>query len=623
MNNRFRVRLSGIAVLLLFAVITARSQGNLDWEMIWFNLHPDSSNTANGWMYGSCQYTGIAYDKWRDLVYVVNPAYTGTSPLITPAPRVQILDAKTGLKKMSVGRALNGQGGQLPVPTDTVAGGFNNGQFALYKIDLDDEGRIFACNLVSPVSTSYPYKLYRWDSPTASPKRVFVSSGDLSTFRWGDAFDVVGRRVYVTPPGVWRDSVRIFASGGVYNPAGGLNNQVKIFLADTRSNPPYDYRAAITGSASNTLLASHGLAVTGSRPNAEIWMDNNTRVTTKNNQVQSGSSFPQSYTMSMNYSISSDTVMGTGPSGAIAYISHLASSKNYLVCADGLPNFPDDETSVNYHTRARLVDLTQAGTERRPTGFGDTPYFGFVNMDQSGGVSNFVADVDFKLDPDSVTGNLYVILFVMMSNNGIAAFRSRTPLYINVPVELQEFQAHLGRDGARLQWRTASETNNAGFTVERSLAHDGVWTLIGFVAGNGTTTDPHEYSYLDPLEAVSSSTRFASYRLRQTDHDGRSTLSEHVDVALDGGPSSVTLDQNYPNPAGRTTAITYRVHEPGDVRLTLCNSMGATIRALESGARNVGSYTTNVDLRSLPAGMYQYVLESAGRRICRSMTVLR
>ena len=623
MHTTSWIRLAGILTTLLVLTSISRSQGNLDWEQLWLIVEPSTPTGPYAWMYGTAQYTGLAYDKVSDAVYVVNPAVTGSPPVVFPTPKVYILDAKTGLLKTSIGRALNGQGGELPVPTDTVQGGYSNGQYALYKIDVDDEGRIFACNLVSPIGTSTQFKFYRWDTPSAKPKLVYQSSGEMTNFRWGDAFDVVGKRTWVSPPGVWRDSVRIFASGGVSNPAAPLNNQVNVFLGDTRTSPPYDYRLGLKGSASNTLLASHGLAATSAKANAEIWMDNNTRVTTKNNQVQTGAGFPQNYTMTLNYSISSDTIVGTGPSGAIAYVSVPNYFKTYLICADGLPSFPNDNTSVNYHTRARLIDLSLSGNESRPLGFGDTPYLGWKFFDQSGGESNFIADVDYKLDTDSITGDIYIVLYVLMSNNGIAAFRSRAPLYLFTPVEMQSFSAMRQKDGVRLDWRTASETNNSGFTIERKLGSNGPWNVLGFVAGNGTTTSQHDYSFFDGTIGLHPTARTASYRLRQTDTDGKTSLSSRVDVYFDDTPAAISLDQNFPNPCAPRTSISYSVFEPGTVRLAVYNSSGTEVRTIVNEFKDRGSYSVSVNLQSLPAGVYHYILESGNHRDRRSMVIMR
>ncbi|MEM6648490.1 MAG: hypothetical protein AAF730_19785, partial [Bacteroidota bacterium] len=61
-----------------------------------------------------------------------------------------------------------------------------------------------------------------------------------------------------------------------------------------------------------------------------------------------------------------------------------------------------------------------------------------------------------------------------------------------LPVELVAFEAHADGGQASLRWRTASETNNAGFAIEQ--AEGFAWRELGFVAGVGMTLTPQAYS---------------------------------------------------------------------------------------------------------------------------------
>ncbi len=87
-----------------------------------------------------------------------------------------------------------------------------------------------------------------------------------------------------------------------------------------------------------------------------------------------------------------------------------------------------------------------------------------------------------------------------------------------LPVELTSFKAYCENASEHLTWSTASETNNDFFTIERS--DDGTsFRDIGTVNGNGTTMQPHQYSFTDPQPVLSST----YYRLRQTDYNGQSS----------------------------------------------------------------------------------------------------
>ena len=93
-----------------------------------------------------------------------------------------------------------------------------------------------------------------------------------------------------------------------------------------------------------------------------------------------------------------------------------------------------------------------------------------------------------------------------------------------LPVELKRFEVRPTAAGALLEWETASEHSNAGFSVERS---DGgvLFRAIAFVPGAGNSAEPRAYTFLDsgPPEAV-----IRYYRLRQRDLDGSEILSPVV-----------------------------------------------------------------------------------------------
>jgi len=112
----------------------------------------------------------------------------------------------------------------------------------------------------------------------------------------------------------------------------------------------------------------------------------------------------------------------------------------------------------------------------------------------------------------------------------LASISDENPL----PIELIHFDALVQNDVVLTHWSTTSEWNNAGFDVERS-ADGSSFTSIGQVPGAGNSTQQLWYELVDhsPLPGLS------YYRLRQTDLDGTSTLSQMVSVHFDPGP----LDQ--------------------------------------------------------------------------------
>lgn len=140
---------------------------------------------------------------------------------------------------------------------------------------------------------------------------------------------------------------------------------------------------------------------------------------------------------------------------------------------------------------------------------------GVVTRDGSGGVLS-----DVVLPPN----NQVVVAGQEGDALSVARYTTGQPL----PVELVAFTATLDANRAHLAWTTASETDNAGFTVETRRGDEGPWTALGFVAGHGTTVERHDYAHVtEPLAPG----RHA-FRLRQTDVDGVVTHSPTVEVAI-------------------------------------------------------------------------------------------
>jgi hypothetical protein len=157
---------------------------------------------------------------------------------------------------------------------------------------------------------------------------------------------------------------------------------------------------------------------------------------------------------------------------------------------------------------------------------------------------------------------------------------------VTTPVELTTFNAKAVQNTAVLTWQTASEHNNKSFTIERS-ANGMDYTAIGTIKGNGTTNAPHDYTFTDK----DSSVYWAYYRLRQTDFDGKETLSKQVSVQFN--KSGVNLKATVSHNAldvvmGDDKATTIRIY----------NVSGQQVRE----AKVQG--TQRLDIQALPNGLY-------------------
>jgi len=164
-----------------------------------------------------------------------------------------------------------------------------------------------------------------------------------------------------------------------------------------------------------------------------------------------------------------------------------------------------------------------------------------------------------------------------------------------VPVELVQFTGERTSRGSNLRWETASEINNQGFGIERSS--NGIdWNQIGYVEGNGNTTEIISYSYLDesPFDG------YNYYRLRQNDFDGNFDYGNIVVVNYRLNKNELTV---YPNPAENVVYLEIN-KELENVNIQLVDSHGKIVY------RN-DAWVEEISLNALSSGIYILRVESS------------
>jgi len=185
-----------------------------------------------------------------------------------------------------------------------------------------------------------------------------------------------------------------------------------------------------------------------------------------------------------------------------------------------------------------------------------------------------------------------------------------------IPVELASFSARVDQNNVTLSWSTATETNNQGFEVQRSNGNE--FFTVGFVSGNGTTTELKNYSYLDRNVEVGS----YSYRLKQVDFDGTFSYSSEINVDV-AAPVQFELSQNYPNPFNPNTTIKFTIPESSIVNLKVFNALGEEVKSLLNQNMEAGTHTITFDATDINSGIYFYRLEAGQFSDVRKMTLLK
>lgn len=244
------------------------------------------------------------------------------------------------------------------------------------------------------------------------------------------------------------------------------------------------------------------------------------------------------------------------------------------------------------------------------------PIWVFVSYDNGVNYAPYGQGLTPNSSVEALTAN-DTYMFAGTDYNGV--WRRIIP---GVPVELASFTAKVNNNTVTLNWQTATETNNFGFEIERRNSANrnlqSNWEKIGFVEGNGTTTEISNYNFVD--REINSGNY--EYRLKQIDLDGSFEYSEVVAVQV-SSKTEFVLSQNYPNPFNPTTTIQYSIPNSSNVKLIVYNALGETVKVLVNDYKDAGNYKINFNAESLPSGIYYYKIESGGFNSVKKMILLK
>ncbi len=224
-----------------------------------------------------------------------------------------------------------------------------------------------------------------------------------------------------------------------------------------------------------------------------------------------------------------------------------------------------------------------------------------------------VLSVDFQINPNAANGTItnlfidgsetalgYSSLTTIVGPNPFPA-PTVNPGTVGVgsgfPVEMLDFQATTQNEMAKLEWITASETNNDYFEIQKSENGEDFYP-IGTIKGAGTT---QEHTYYEFDDQITASKLF--YRLKQVDFDGSSTLTDIVELSSQQAENSWLYA--YPNPSQNQTHLRLKNWDELDqeFRIQLYSLDGRLQQStLVKGNELITDYT--LDVSSLARGSY-------------------
>jgi|GEM_PF-4949306 len=176
---------------------------------------------------------------------------------------------------------------------------------------------------------------------------------------------------------------------------------------------------------------------------------------------------------------------------------------------------------------------------------------------------------------------------------------------VPLPVELLSFEASLIEAKViRLNWKTATESNNEGFVIEHSKDAK-EWKVLDFVNGRGTTMYVQSYTYLHKRPKVGVN----YYRLKQIDFDGTPSFSNIISVHFQAEAQKVRL---FPNPTNGQLNID--LEKEGAFQISILNAQQVIFKIFTK----INEQTVSLDLADLQPGWYLISISGGERTLLKS-----
>lgn len=514
-------------------------------DLTWFN------NTS-----GSVR--SLDYNPITNHVYVALTSGTATGDSIF------ILNATTGATEGKLRR-------------DGV--GIGNEPFKNLRVRVSNDGFIYSSSLsvVDAVNANIQRcKIYRWASEADS---ATLACSFVTSERCGDALAISGvgidTKIFVTGPAYARDYV-------------GVNDSTaqKIYILTTTNGVNFTKTDSIRLISTKTSTATpwiRSLDLVGSDFTQGFWVNNIGRSA---NKIEVAGT-PGAYTAGISFSVPIGNGNGQA-SNAYGNIRYLKTSgnNNYITLAgawfSGITNTVNTGVVMKMLNVNDAAAITNVGTDTL-RGVNNTDTLLRYSTHNTGG-----GDAAFK---DNADGSYNI--YYLSTNNGIACLRSSTTL----PVELKHFTAQLAKNNVKLNWATASEINNAGFEIEKSINGE-KYSKIGFVSAKNNSTN--NYEFIDE-NINSSKSLIAYYRLKQVDKDGKFTFSNIEVVKLP--TQKLFTVATFENPFRNDLKLQIGTDREANITISITNAKGQVVKTSKLIAQK-GNNTISISALELPKGQY-------------------
>lgn len=183
-----------------------------------------------------------------------------------------------------------------------------------------------------------------------------------------------------------------------------------------------------------------------------------------------------------------------------------------------------------------------------------------------------------------------------------------------LPVELISFNAVCNNDAVKLNWVTASETNNDYFTIERSA--DGItWNILAIIPGAGNSNTSNYYTADDSHPMADHN----FYRLKQTDYNGQYTYST-IRTASCGETSTAFDFTNVWTDESHNLCITFNASENKNFNYKLFDAFGRLV--FQNAGETVDGFNeVKLNVSDYQYGMYIITLDNTEKIISQKVVL--
>lgn len=168
-----------------------------------------------------------------------------------------------------------------------------------------------------------------------------------------------------------------------------------------------------------------------------------------------------------------------------------------------------------------------------------------------------------------------------------------------LPVGITQFTGEQQGSKNVLKWITATEQNNKGFEIQRSV--DGSnFSSIGFISSKAVQGSSASTSYsFDDVKPFANNNH---YRLKQIDRDGKETYTNIV-MLKGQRPATLQLSRIYPNPASASLNLIVTAPANDKISIVVTDFAGRVVMQ-KTSAIFAGDNKLSLNVAQLSAGSY-------------------